>query len=367
MRKTYIDNIRWITVVLVVVYHIIFMFNGIVSFSVIGPFKDVQYQDAYQYIVYPWFMLLLFVVSGMSARFSIVKTEAKKFIKQRTIKYLVPSTLGLFVFWWILGYYNMLLGGVLADMGPLPKPILYFIMALSGVGPLWYIQMLWVFSVLLVLVRKIEKDRLYNKLEKTPIFVVILLVVLIYGAALILNTPVITVYRFGIYGAGFFIGYFVFSHDEVMDRLEKWWHVLSAIAIVCGVAFVIMYWGQNFADATVLETIMCNVYAWFATIAILAVMKKWGNFENSFTRFMKNKSWGIYLFHYLTLIVPAYYLHVYAPKLPGIVHYIVTAICAFGGSILLYEIFSRIPIIRYLVCGIKKKKETQKYKKDTKG
>ena len=35
MRKLYIDNIRWITVVLVVLYHVIYMFNGIETFGVI--------------------------------------------------------------------------------------------------------------------------------------------------------------------------------------------------------------------------------------------------------------------------------------------------------------------------------------------
>lgn len=71
MRRLYIDNIRWMTVVLVVLYHVIYMFNGIETFGVIGPFSGVQYQDTYQYLVYPWFMLLLFVVSGMSARYAL--------------------------------------------------------------------------------------------------------------------------------------------------------------------------------------------------------------------------------------------------------------------------------------------------------
>lgn len=85
MRKLYIDNIRWITVVLVVLYHV---------------------------------------------------------IKKRTGKLLVPSTLGLLVFWWILGYYNLLIGGGLEQMAAVPKPVLFIIMAVSGIGPLWYIQML---------------------------------------------------------------------------------------------------------------------------------------------------------------------------------------------------------------------------------
>ena len=68
MRKTYLDNIRWITVVLVVIYHVIYIFNGITVHGIIGPFSKSQPQDAYQYIVYPWFMLLLFVVTKYPAK-----------------------------------------------------------------------------------------------------------------------------------------------------------------------------------------------------------------------------------------------------------------------------------------------------------
>ena len=85
MRKTYIDNIRWMTVVLVVIYHVLYMFNGVVTSGVIGPFTSVQYQDAVQYVVYPWFMLLLFVISGMSARFYLNRHS-----RLWTIVYIIP-------------------------------------------------------------------------------------------------------------------------------------------------------------------------------------------------------------------------------------------------------------------------------------
>jgi hypothetical protein len=94
MRKLYIDNIRWITVVLVVLYHVIYMFNGIETFGVIGPFSDVQYQDAFQYIVYPWFMLLLFAVSGMSARYELEHRSEKEFIKKGQENYWFHPPLG---------------------------------------------------------------------------------------------------------------------------------------------------------------------------------------------------------------------------------------------------------------------------------
>ncbi|MGM9548453.1 MAG: acyltransferase family protein [Faecousia sp.] len=355
MRKTYIDNIRWMTVVAVVIYHVLYMFNGVVTSGVIGPFAPVQYQDAFLYFLYPWFMLLLFVISGMSARYYLNRHSEKEFRKSRTTKLLVPSTIGLFVFWWIAGYFNMAIGGAFENMSAVPGPVLYVIMAFSGIGPMWYIQLLWVFSLFLLFLRKIEKDRLYGLCEKANLPVLLCLTPVIWGAAQILNTPVIVVYRFGIYGTGFLLGYFIFSHDAVMERLEKWWLPLSLAALGLGVGFVTVFWGEPYAEHQVLDTFLCNVYAWIATLAVLSVMKKWGNFENALSRFMSRKAWGLYLFHYLPLAACAWYLHKY-PDLPAFAMYLCVGAAAFIGAYLLYEIISRIPVLRWCVCGIGRKK-----------
>lgn len=359
MRKTYLDNVRWITVVLVVFYHVVFMFNGVITYGVIGPFRDFQPQDIFQYIVYPWFMLLLFVVSGMAARFELDAKGEKGFVKRRSRKYLVPSTVGLFVFWWILGYYNMLISGAFEQLSAVPKPVLFLIMCVSGTGPLWYIQMLWVYSVLLILIRKIEKDRLYKICEKTNIVVLFLLVFAVYGAAQILNTPIVVVYRFGIYGVGFFLGYYVFSHDKVMQKLEKYWGLFSMLALVSCIAFVILKWGESYPDHVVLDTFICNIYAWFGSIGVLAFMKKWGGFKNSFAEWMSSKSFGIFVFHYLPLAVSAWYIRKLVPGMPPLLVYILVAVAAFGGVILLYEVIRRIPILRWCLLGIKGKEKKE--------
>lgn len=351
MRKTYVDNIRWITVVLVVVYHVIYMFNGSVTAGVIGPFKPVQYQDAIQYFLYPWFMLLLFVVSGMSARYYLNGHSDREFLKTRTKKLLIPSTIGLFVFWWILGYYNMIIAGAFESVWTVPKPILFIIMAVSGTGVLWYIQMLWVFSLFLILIRRIEKDRLYRVCGKVNLPILLCMTPIVWGAAQILNTPMIVVYRFGIYGLGFLLGYFVFSHDAVMERIEKWWLPLAALALGLGIVFVSIFWGEPYAEHQVLDTFLCNAYAWIATFAILSGMKKWGNFENAFSRFMNRKAWGLYLFHYLILAASAWYLHLYTHLSPFSM-YLLEGVAAFSGALIMYEMISRIPVLRFLVCGI---------------
>ena len=356
MRKTYLDNIRWITVVLVVIYHVIYIFNGVTVYGVIGPFTEKQPQDVYQYIVYPWFMLLLFVVSGMSARFALDKRTSKEFMRVRTRKLLVPSTIGLLVFGWVLGYYNMLMSGAFNEMAAIPAPILFLIMAVSGCGPLWYIQMLWVFSVLLLLVRKIEKDRFYKLCGRANVPVLLCLTALVYGAAQILNTPVIVVYRFGIYGLGFFVGYFVMSHEEVMERVGKNWILLSSIALIMCIVFVASFLGQSYPDHEVLDTVICNIYAWTGVLGVLAFMKKWGGFENAFSKWMCRRSWGLYVFHYLMIAVSGWYLRTLAPGLAPFIVYLIVAAAGFGGSYVLYEMFSRIPVIRWCVLGIKKEK-----------
>ena len=357
MRKTYLDNIRWITVSLVVIYHVIYIFNGVTRYGIIGPFRANQPQDLFQYMVYPWFMLLLFVVSGMSARFELDKVTAKEFVRKRTRKLLVPSTIGLLVWGWVMGYYNMLIGGAFEQMGAVPKPILFLIMCVSGTGPLWYIQLLWIFSILLLVIRKIDNNRLWHLCGDAGTVAALVLTVVIYGAAQILNTPVIVVYRFGIYGAGFLIGYFVFSHDEVMDRLERNWILLSSLGAASGVMFVVMYWGQSYPDHEVLDTFVCNLFAWLGTLGVLAFMKKCGGFENHFANWMKKRSFGLYVFHYLPIAVSAWYLKMYAPQLSPFIIYMLVGVSGFGGAFLLNGVIRKIPIIRWCVLGIRKEKK----------
>ena len=112
MRKYYLDNIKWITVVIVVLYHVIYMYNAEGIQGVCGKITDleVQYFDVFQYIVYPWFMMLLFMVSGVTSRLYLDNHTHREFISSRTTKLLVPSTIGLFAFQFLQGYVNVSFG-----------------------------------------------------------------------------------------------------------------------------------------------------------------------------------------------------------------------------------------------------------------
>lgn len=358
MRKYYIDNIRQTTVVLVVIYHVIYMFNGILTAGVAGPFHEVQIQDAVQYLLYPWFMVLLFIVSGISARYSLAKHAPREFMRERTRKLLVPSTVGLPAFHWIQGYINMRLSGAFETITEnAPKPALYFIMCVSGTGVLWFIQMLWIFSMLLLPVRKLEKGKLSAFCEKfsySPL-VLAILGIAVWGSAQFFNTPVIAVYRFGIYGFAFFLGYYIFSQEKVTDTLSEYGLFFGGAAIVLAIVYTTVCFGKNYAVSPVVNSPLSVAFLWTACLAILGLMKRYGNRTSPFADYMNRKSWGLYIFHYLPISVCGL-LFQKNSSLPPVCIYLLTGAAGFAGALLLYEILSRIPILRWCVLGIRKSK-----------
>ena len=362
MRKHYLDNIRWVTVATVVLYHVFYMYNAEGVAGVVGRITqtEVQYQDLFQYIVYPWIMPLLFIVSGISSRLYLDKHSHKEFIRSRTAKLLVPCTIGLVAFQFIQGYINASISGVTAQSG-MPAVGIVIATILSGIGVLWYIQMLWLFSLALVLIRKVEKDRLWNLCKKTGIVAILLLTPFVWGAGQILNTPIIVVYRFGLYFFLFLLGYFVFSHDEVIEVLKKWFMLFLVASVALCVLFCWMFFGYNYADNPIYKMPHFLVYGYFACLAIIGGMAKYGDVSNRFTEWMTKRSFGLYVFHYLG--ISAFALYIAKPGLvPPIASYILTIVAGFGGAYLLNAIISRIPFWRWAVLGISKKKEAKNAK-----
>lgn len=354
MRKHYLDNIKWVTVILVLIFHVIYMYNAEGILGTLGKITDleVQYYDVFQYAVYPWFMMILFIVSGITSRIYLKNHTDKEFIKSRNTKLLVPSTIGLFAFQFIQGYINAQFSEIGKSMGELPTLVKYLIMAISGAGVLWYLQLLWVFCLLLILIRKIEKDKLWNICEKCNIYILIALTIVVWLFAQILNTPYITVYRFGYYGISFFLGYFIFSHDNVVDTVKKFFWPLCIVALILGIVFCEKYFGQNYAMEPVNRAPLYTLFAWFASLAMLGGFAKYFDYETDFTKWMRSHSFGLYVFHYLGISAVA--LFIAKPGLaPAWVCYVLSLIAGFITGYGLYAIISKIPYYRWAVLGIK--------------
>ena len=354
MRKPYLDNLRWATGLLVVLYHVFYIYN---AQGVAGGFRPVaglavQWFDVLLYAVYPWFMPLLFIVSGVCARLYLERHTDRAFIVSRTDKLLVPSTLGLFAFQFLQGLVNLSLNDAYLDIQALPLSARLLIVVACGIGVLWFIQMLWLFSMLLVLLRKLEGDRLWRMGGSMNTLGLVAMTAAVWASMQVLNAPVITVYRFGLYGLMFLLGYFVFSHDEVIDRLKACFRPVLAAALALGAAFCAVYFGQNYAEAPVNRSPLYAAFAWAPCLAALGGMARYGNDETRPTRWLSKRSFGLYVFHYLAISAVALLLAKLG-KLPAAMIYPLSAVAGFGGGYLLNAVISRIPVYRWLVLGIR--------------
>ncbi len=371
-RKHFLDNIRWVTVLLVLFYHVIYFYNNKGVFGGIGGFGEYpeykQYQDVVMYILYPWFMPLLFLLAGVSAKYALDKHSAKEWFGARTRKLLVPGTIGLLVFQWMTGYFNTVVAARAGMFNGLPCIAKYFLMAISGIGPLWFIQDLWLFSLLLLLVRAIDaKGRFLNLCGKIGNgkagMVWILLLGILYWAAeqLLIHNPrpetldgLYNLYKPSFYFVPFLLGYFVFSHDNVQEALGKFCIPLLAAAVVAGTVLIVTTFGQDNTSPQYLSSPLNCLYGWLMCLAMMGCFKKWFNKTNRFASYMTRSSFGIYVVHYLVIASLGYMMKVHTSLEPWMM-YVILALAVMLLSPAIYEIIRRIPVIRWCVLGEKKK------------
>ena len=364
-RYHFIDNLRWFTVVLVLIYHVFYNFNAQGVFGGIGGFREHQWWDTVCTVLYPWFMPLMFVLAGASSRYALKHRTAKEFRQERARKLLVPSTLGLLIFGWVLGFVNMKAGGGAMPEG-LPFAVKFFIGVISGTGPLWFIQDLYIFSLLLFVVRKVlDADRVeawLDKLTDSKINgVIITFIFMLWPLAQTQIDEVGTfdglfnLYRPIYYFVVFLVGYYIFSSERVHKFLSD--RVVSngiGIVMLTGFFFLKRFYGEDYTSPVALQSLECSLYCGSAVFVVVGVFKRWFDFSTPFTQYMTRSSFGLYVVH-MTVCTSAC-LWLQGTGLPLWLIYSFALIATFVGSIVLWEILRRIPFVRWCMFGINLKK-----------
>lgn len=387
MRKHWIDNLRWVTVLLVLLYHVIYFYNNKGVFGGVGGFGDgPQYQDVLMYVLYPWFMPLLFLLAGVSARYALANHSLsegllpygrvhsdKEWFKARTRKLLVPATIGLLVFQWMTGYFNTHVGGT-DVMAAVPQPAKYFIWAFSGIGPLWFIQDLWLFSLILLLIRKISCSaksckfcKLFASRKWLLVVVLVMLGVLFWAGqqTLIFNPRpesadgLWNLYKPIFYFIIFLLGYYIFSNDEVQQTLGRIWLPMMSAAVASGTLLTVTTFGQNNTVPQYMSTPLNCCYGWLMCLAMMGWFKAKFDKTNAFAQYMTLSSFGIYIVHYLVIASLGYMMKVYT-QLPPVAMYLILVVAVFTLSPLLYEALRRIPVINWCVLGEKMSRKGNK-------
>lgn len=227
------------------IFHVYFYYNNIgteAMFAGLKPYEGaVTFAGIYQYFVYPWFMLLLFVVAGISARYALEKRTERQFLKERVDKILAPSTLGVLAFGWLGGYVIYLH----TARGNMPESVPAFVRVIiilcCGIGALWFCHVLFVAALFLLLIRKIagKCNAAYHVLPERHLY------------------------------SGILAGYYLFRM-KVSWKNKNAVLLLGICAAVSGIFYIVRCYGMAYTDKDVLSRWDLNLYAflWFCSCLV---------------------------------------------------------------------------------------------------
>ncbi|MBP5210207.1 MAG: acyltransferase family protein, partial [Bacteroidales bacterium] len=212
-----------------------------------------------------------------------------------------------------------------------------------------------------------SKDRFYQSCGRINTVVIILLGILFWlGQQLMIREPrpesadgLINLYKPVFYFILFLMGYFVFSHDEVQDKVGKMWIPLIVCAVAAGAVLTVTHFGQDNTSPQYLGSPLNCLYGWLACLAMMGWFKTKFDGTNAFAGYMTRSSFGIYVVHYLVIVSLGYMMKQYT-QLPPVAIYCILAVAVFTLSPLIYEFLRRIPFVRWCVFGEKGLKTTGK-------
>jgi len=249
LRRHFIDNLRWMCILLLFPYHAAMIFNCWGE----GFYVRCASNEPISAVIiasYTWFMPLLFALAGASSRFAMEKRTIREYILERVKKLLMPFAAGVLLLvpaqtYFAERFHNGYTGGYLTQYR------LFFTKFgdLSGytggftVGHLWFLLYLFIISLLaLPLMRLFLNGKLFKR-RSTPSFLLILslfLVPLAGSAVLDIGGKSLAEYFLL-----FLLGFFLFGSDETIDRLERYRLPLGAAAILLTASKLLLFFVLN--------------------------------------------------------------------------------------------------------------------------
>lgn len=346
MRKHYIDNLRNMTILLLFPVHTFMIWNDFGSRFYIWQGEN-RLLSTLIVSVNPWFMPLLFVIAGMSARYALEKRSGKDYVVQRVHKLLIPFLSGMIL---LVPFQSLFARKFFYGYeGGLPEHWKYFFTHLTDFsgydgaftpGQLWFILFLFIISMLsLPVFRLIPYRKAAQRVEKLPALGLVLLFV-----------PVWLMYYLGNFGgfslgknlALFLAGYYFLSHDAVLDRLERNIRWLAALWAVSTVFSVVLYYRFSYYG-----DLWVNFIGWISILVLLVSGRKYLDKRTGFTAYFNRASYPLYILHQSILVALAYYV----VGICDILWMQVFCIClgSFVLTVAAYHLIRRVPVVRKLV------------------
>ena len=348
-RRHYIDNLRWMILLILIPYHTAMAWNVWEEPNYIF-FEGNRAISSIVVFFSPFFMPLLFVLAGISTRYALRRRTMGQYLAERAKRLLVPLLCGTVVLMPVMTYiahrFNFgYEGGFFAHYAVFFTRFTDLTGADGGfsMGQFWFLLYLFVISAVGAGIIALLKKSATESGKALPLWTVLLM-----GLPLPLLSEVLSIGGKSLaeYLYLFLLGYFVFADDRVIARAEKHSLWLAGVGLAAAALNVYLFiWSGREYD--VLNTVTKFVTEWFMIIALIGLAKRYLDFSGRFSEYMSKRSMLVYFWHFIWVVLFQYLLHgMFGSK--TLVLFAGTVVLAYAATFVCSEICVRIPLLGFL-------------------
>jgi glucan biosynthesis protein C len=349
-RRYDLDRLRVLAIFSIFFFHSLRFFT--IEYWVIKNPTTYQVLENLGNYVECWMMPLFFVISGASIYFESLKNKpAKKFIKDKTLRLLVPLAVGIFTLSILQVYLERLSHGEFT--GSFWNFLPHYFDGLYGFRGnfawmglhLWYLEVLFIFSIIflpgILLLRRDFGQRLVHKfgdILAIPGAVYVLALAAILSWKLIdpdsLLGSTIFGWPLGVYFSFFIAGYLLVYNERIGGSIQRlrWFSFAGVIA-----ATILFFITQEHGD----------LVAWFVILACLGFARQHLNFPSPFLGYANQAVLPFYILHQPVLVLVGFFVVQW--QIPDPLKYPLIALPSFMLIMGLYELLvRRFNLLRFL-------------------
>lgn len=354
-REAYIDNLRLFCILLLFPYHAAMAYNtwGEANYILLGRNTAIS---SFVVAVSSWYMPLLFVLAGISMKYSLRRRLYSQFIRERCQKLLLPLLSGIFFVMPVMAYFADRWNGGYRGNYFSHYPVFFGKWTdLTGydggfgVGHLWFLLYLFVISTVSIAIIQYQKKywpMLEEKLASVG-FAIFFCVAAILFMPVKLSGKSILTYLFFYLG-----GYYLFSKEELMKKLQKFRGGFLFCFLLSTAADVYLFlWSRS--EHMFENTIAMYCLGVFGVLFFLCFGERILNRSNRIVQSLAQDSFLIYIFHFIWVMIFEDLFYRLLPE-DGFVFF-ASVICAFVVTYLTCQMVKGVPLLRFLFWGKREK------------
>jgi glucans biosynthesis protein C len=372
-RLYFLDWVRIIAFFLLIVYHV-GMYYVSWGWHIKSPNAGPG-PEPFMLMSGPWRLSLLFLISGVASSFMLTRDSVLRFLRQRTVRLLVPLVFGMLVVVPPQSYFEVV--EKVAYTGSYGEFMAKYIsgyhgfcdhdgcLALPTWNHLWFVAYLWVYTLVLAALIAMLGDRFDVMARRLSALLTGWKVVVLPGIVLI-TIRVLMVTRFpqthALVGDWFnHANYFaVFALGALMARVPAFWARLDAVRWPClGIAFAgwavhVVGWAMPDGSNTdeqlgLLRPVFSAdiaLFAWCAICAACGFAHRHLQRDGAARRYLTEAVFPVYIAHQTLIVVLAHSLKPLkmAPGHEAVLLIVMTTTASFA----VVEVVRRVPLLRPL-------------------